>query len=454
MERSFEKVKQVVYDSGELFGRISGAEARVGIIGMGYVGLPLTVATTAKNFRVLGFDIDIPKVEGLNRGKSPLKHIPDHLVASAREAGLFEATGDMRRLHEVDIVIVCVPTPLGPHREPDLTYVVETTRHIAQNLRRGQLVVLESTSFPGTTREVMRPILESGGLKSGQDFFLAFSPEREDPGNTKFTTAQIPKVVGGDGDLARGLASAFYGAVVERVVEVSSTDAAEAVKITENIFRAVNIALVNELKIIYSKMGINIFEVIEAAKTKPFGFMAFYPGPGLGGHCIPIDPFYLTWKAREFDANSKFIELAGEVNSEMPRYVVDRVAAVIDEHYGIGLSQAKILIVGIAYKKDVDDMRESPALVIVSLLQARRAKVDYHDPFIPVVPKLRAHPGLAGMRSVSFDAQTIAAYDAALIVTDHSGLDWQLLADSARVIVDTRNAIAKVAHKPDKAFIA
>jgi UDP-N-acetyl-D-glucosamine dehydrogenase len=350
--------------------------------------------------------------------------------------------------------VICVPTPIGNHREPDLSFVVQTVRDVALSLHRGQLVVLESTTFPGTTTEIVRPILEAGGLKSGQDFFLAFSPEREDPGNVRFATSTIPKIVGGDGSVALALATAFYQAFVDRVVPVSSTATAEAVKITENVFRAVNIALVNELKIIYSQMDINVFEVIDAAKTKPFGFMPFYPGPGLGGHCIPIDPFYLTWKAREHGINTRFIELAGEINSNMPSYVVDRLANVIDRIRGIGLSQAKVLIIGVAYKRDVDDMRESPALVIIELLRARGASVDYYDPHVPVIPKSREHASLAGMRSVSIDPASVASYDAVLIVTDHTEIDWQSLANAARLVMDTRNATANVIEGKDKIFSA
>ena len=300
----------------------------------------------------------------------------------------------------------------------------------------------------------MRPILESTGLKSGREFFLAFSPEREDPGNAKFSTSTIPKIVGGDCDIALKLASTFYGAIVDRVIQVSSTATAEAVKITENVFRAVNIALVNELKIIFSKMNINVFEVIDAAKTKPFGFMPFYPGPGLGGHCIPIDPFYLTWKAREHGVSTRFIELAGEINSEMPNYVVNRLADVIDNRKGIGLSHARVLIIGVAYKKDIDDIRESPALVIIDLLRARQAVVDYYDPHVRRIPKTRAHSALAGMESISFDRATVASYDVVLIVTDHTDVDWQLLIDEAQIIIDTRNVCAKIAAGSPKVFIA
>ena len=437
-----------------LSARIQDRSALIGIIGMGYVGLPLMLAATNKKFRVIGFDIDPVKVEMLNFGKSPLKHVVDNRIAAVREAQLFEATHDAKRLSEVDVVVICVPTPLGHHREPDLSFVVKTTQEIARCLHRGQLVVLESTTYPGTTTEIVRPILESSGLKSGRDFFLAFSPEREDPGNAQFQTSTIPKIVGGDGEPARDLASAFYAAIVDRVVAVSSTETAEAVKITENVFRAVNIALVNELKIIYSKMNINVFEVIEAAKTKPFGYMPFYPGPGLGGHCIPIDPFYLTWKAREHGINTRFIELAGEINADMPRYVVDRLANVVDRCKGIGLSNARVLVVGVAYKKNVDDMRESPALVIIELLKARGTAVDYYDPYVPVIPKTREHASLAGMWSVSIDPASVARYDAVLIVTDHSEIDWQALVDAAQLVVDTRNATARVTGGKDKLFFA
>jgi UDP-N-acetyl-D-glucosamine dehydrogenase len=437
-----------------LAARIEDRSARIGIIGMGYVGLPLMLASTDKKFRVLGLDIDAEKVKGLNRGKSPLEHVSDSRIAATREAQFFEATGDFQRLSDVDIVVICVPTPLGKHREPDLSFVTSTSQGIARSLRRGQLVVLESTTYPGTTSEIVRPILESNGLKSGQDFFLAFSPEREDPGNVRFQTSMIPKVVGGDCIIARDLASAFYGSICDRVVTVSSTETAEAVKITENVFRAVNIALVNELKIIYSKMNINIFEVIEAAKTKPFGYMPFYPGPGLGGHCIPIDPFYLTWKAREHGINTRFIELAGEINSEMPRYVVDRLTNVIDQKKGIGLSSSRILVIGVAYKKDIDDMRESPALVIIELLKMRGGAVDYHDPHVPVIPTTRAHANLAGMRSVPLDAPSLARYDAVLIVTDHSAIDWQSVVNAAQLVVDTRNVTATVLGNQDKVFLA
>ena len=437
-----------------LCARIAEADALIGVVGMGYVGLPLMLASAAKKFRVLGFDIDSKKVKDLNLGISPLKHIPNVNIAAMRKAQLFEATDNLKRLSEADVIVICVPTPVGPHREPDLSFVVDTVEAVAMGLRPGQLIVLESTTYPGTTTEIVRPILKSTGLKSGREFFLAFSPEREDPGNAKFSTSTIPKIVGGDCDIALKLATTFYGAIVDRVIQVSSTATAEAVKITENVFRAVNIALVNELKIIFSKMNINVFEVIDAAKTKPFGYMPFYPGPGLGGHCIPIDPFYLTWKARELGVSTKFIELAGEINSDMPRYVVNQLANAIDSRKGMGLSHARVLVIGVAYKKDIDDIRESPALVIIELLRLRQTIVDYHDPFVPKIPKTRAHASLAGMRSVSLNPSVIASYDAVLIVTDHTQIDWQALVDAAQVIVDTRNATAKVTSGRHKVFFA
>jgi len=437
-----------------LHARISDSRALVGIVGMGYVGLPLMLACAARKFHVLGFDVDSIKVEELNSGRSPLKHIPDKKILAMRDAQLFEATDDLQRLSETDVIVICVPTPIGAHREPDLSFVINTVKGIALSLRRGQLIVLESTTYPGTTTEIVRPLLEATGLKSGRDFFLAFSPEREDPGNARFSTSTIPKVVGGDCNIALGLATAFYGAIVDRVVQVSSTATAEAVKITENVFRAVNIALVNELKIIFAKMNINVFEVIDAAKTKPFGFMPFYPGPGLGGHCIPIDPFYLTWKARELGISTRFIELAGEINSDMPHYVVNRLADVIDTAKGKGLSSARVLVIGVAYKKDIDDIRESPALFIIELLKSRQTRVDYYDPYVLTIPKTRAHTGLAGMRSVSLDRPTIASYDAVLIVTDHTEIDWQLVVDAAQLVVDTRNATANVLGGRHKVFFA
>jgi UDP-N-acetyl-D-glucosamine dehydrogenase len=338
----------------------------------------------------------------------------------------------------MDVVLICVPTPLNKHREPDLSFVVATTETIRPRLRRGQLIVLESTTYPGTTTEVLRPILETTGLMSGVDFFLAYSPEREDPGNINFSTSAIPKIIGGDGPDALELTKSLYQSFIKQVVPVSSPETAEAVKLTENIFRAVNIALVNELKIIFGAMQIDIWEVIEAAKTKPFGFMAFYPGPGLGGHCIPIDPFYLTWRAREFDIATRFIELAGEINTRMPYYVVDRIAEELDRRFSRGISGARILLLGIAYKKNVDDMRESPSLKLIELMEGKGATVEYHDPYIPVIPTTREHAKLAGRLSVDLSPESVAAYDAVLIATDHDSVDYSHLVRNARLVVDTR----------------
>lgn len=435
-------------DAEQLKAAFVERRAAIGIVGMGYVGLPLMLAASGAGFRVLGFDIDEPKVEGLNAGRSPLEHIGHARIAQARERRLFEATADFRRIGEVDAILIAVPTPLGRHREPDLSYVEGTMASIAPHLRAGQLVVLESTTYPGTTAEIIKPAVEARGLVSGQDVFIAYSPEREDPGNIDFETSRIPKVVGGDGPLALTLACTLYDQFVAATVPVSSPATAEAVKLTENIFRAVNIALVNELKVVFQKMGIDIFEVVDAAKTKPFGYMPFYPGPGLGGHCIPIDPFYLTWKAREFGVATKFIELAGEINTAMPAHVVQRTAEAIDRETGRGLNKASVLIAGIAYKKNVDDMRESPALEIWELLEARGAVVAYHDPHVPVIPPTREHAALTGRRSRPLDAATLAAADAVVIVTDHDRLDLAAIARHARLVVDTRNAMRKLEGVP------
>lgn len=439
-------------DISALARRIDDRLAVVGIIGLGYVGLPLALACCAGGFPVLGFDIDPTKIEDLDRGASPIKHIGDARIAEAKAGGRLAASADFARLGEPDALLVCVPTPLGRHREPDLSFVEATARSIARCLRPGQLVVIESTTYPGTTSEVVRPILEATGLRSGVDFFLAYSPEREDPGNRAFDTARIPKVVAGDGAVARELACKLYEKVVARVVPVSSTETAEAVKLTENIFRAVNIALVNELKVVFAAMGIDIFEVIDAAKTKPFGYMPFYPGPGLGGHCIPIDPFYLTWKARALGISTRFIELAGEINHAMPRFVIERLREELDRRFGKGLNGARLLILGVAYKKNIDDMRESPALEIMELLDDCGAKVDYHDPFFPVIPVTREHAALAGKASVPLDDYVIARYDAALIITDHDGVDYETLLKFSKLVVDTRNVIDRAS--PHAAIVA
>ncbi len=434
--------------------RIDARSAVIGIVGLGYVGLPLMLAATAAGYRAVGFDIDPERVLELNQGRSPLAHIGDAAIAGALDAGRFSATADYARAAEVDALLICVPTPLGRHREPDLSYIEGTVRSVAPHLRPGQLLALESTTWPGTTREVVRPIVEAAGLMPDRDIFIAYSPERENPGDKDWRTGSIPKVIGADGDLALQLACALYGNIVERVVPVSSTDTAEAVKLVENIFRAVNIALVNELKTVFTAMGIDVWEVLAAAATKPFGFMPFQPGPGLGGHCIPIDPFYLTWRAKEFGLSTRFVELAGEVNRAMPAWVIERLGRALDERTGRGLNGAKILIVGIAYKKNVDDMRESPALVIIERLEARGAAVAYHDPHVPIIPPSREHAALAGRRSVPLDPAVLAAQDAVLIVTDHDAVDWQVLVRNAALVIDTRNATRDVGEGRERIVMA
>lgn len=421
-----------------LIQRIADQSAQLGIVGLGYVGVPIMLAYANNGYRVLGFDVDPEKIEAISEGSSLIRHIPSSEIARLRDAGMIEGVGDFARLAEVDAIIICVPTPLNRYREPDLSYITATAETVAEHLRPGQLVSLESTTYPGTTREVLRPVLEKRGLRSGVDFLLAYSPEREDPGNPVYGMSAIPKVIGGDGEEALRVARALYDQAVDLTVPVSSPETAEAVKLTENIFRAVNVGLVNELKVVFEAMGIDIWEVIDAAKTKPFGFMPFYPGPGLGGHCIPIDPFYLTWKAREFELPTRFIELAGEINSAMPRHVVQRLALALDDKFSRGLSGARVLIVGVAYKKNVDDMRESPSLKVWDLLEARSANVDYHDPMIPVIPHTREHDHLAGRRSVELAA---ADYDAVLLLTDHDDVDYERLAGESRLVVDTRNAM-------------
>ncbi len=427
----------------QLKAKIERRQFVVGVIGLGYVGIPLALVAARAGFPVLGFDIDAKRVALLNKGEAVIKHIETDVLTAALKAKSFEATDQFERLDEPDAILIAVPTPLTRHREPDLSSVEQTAQAIAKRLRPGQLVVLESTTWPGTTHEVVRPILEQSGLVCGRDFFLAYSPEREDPGNQQFGTATIPKVVGGEDAQALELATALYGALVVKTVPVASSATAEAVKLTENIFRSVNIALVNELKIIFDKMGIDVWDVIEAAKTKPFGFMPFYPGPGLGGHCIPIDPFYLTWKAREFDVTTRFIELAGQINTSMPHFVVERLRLALDQQLRRGLNGAEILIAGIAYKKDVEDIRESPALRLFELIEHAGAKVAYHDPYVPQIPPTREHATLTGRRSVPWTADQLARYDAVLIVTDHSEVDYALLVRHAKLIVDTRNVCAR-----------
>jgi UDP-N-acetyl-D-glucosamine dehydrogenase len=428
---------------------LASRKATVGVLGLGYVGIPLALTAIKAGYRVLGFDVDKPRTEQLNRGESIIKHIKAADIADAVQSKRFEATSDFFRLHEPDAILICVPTPLTKHREPDLSFVEQSSKAIAKTLRPGQLIVLESTTYPGTTAEVVRPILEDGGLKSGKDFFLAYSPEREDPGNPEFKTGLIPKIVGGDGADAQALAEALYGQLVVKTIPVSSLATAEAVKLTENIFRAINIALVNELKVIYGAMGVDIWEVIDAAKTKPFGFMPFYPGPGLGGHCIPIDPFYLTWKAREHEISTRFIELAGEINSAMPRHVVERLARALDERQQRGLSGARILLIGLAYKKNVDDIRESPSLKLIELMEQRGAAVDYHDPYIPTIPITREYRDLAGRKSVGLEAGSLARFDAVLIATDHDAVNYQLVVKYAKLTLDTRNACRRAGVESD-----
>jgi len=423
--------------------RITDRSAVVGIIGQGYVGLPLALVFEEAGFRVRGFDLDPKKVDALTRGESYIRHIGSDRVAAAIGRGRFSVTTNFDQLADCDAILICVPTPLGTHREPDLSYIHNTAREIAKRLRKGQLVVLESTTYPGTTDEEVLPILEATGLTCPDDFLLAFSPEREDPGNINFETSTIPKVVGGDGAAALEAAVALYAAAVVKVVPVSSPDAAEAVKITENIFRAVNIALVNELKPVLAAMGIDIWKVIDAAATKPFGYQPFYPGPGLGGHCIPIDPFYLTWRAREFGQATRFIELAGEINSRMPHLVVEAVARALGED-GKTAKGAGILIIGLAYKPNIDDIRESPSAEIITLLGGLGARISYHDPHIAKFPRMRKYRH--DLTSVHLTREVVASADCVVIVTNHSAIDYALLGDHARLIVDTRNAMARVVN--------
>jgi UDP-N-acetyl-D-glucosamine dehydrogenase len=418
----------------ELIEKIESKSAKIGIIGLGYVGLPLVIEFCRAGFKVFGFDIDADKVELLVQGKSYIKHIDDSQITQC--ANLFSPTSDFSRLSEMDCILICVPTPLNKFREPDLSFVLSTTQTVAQNLKKGQLVILESTTYPGTTDGDMLDILEKTGFKAGTDFYLAYSPEREDPNNKDFTTRTIPKIVSGFSDSCIKAADQLYRMIVESTVTVSSTRVAEAAKLLENIYRSVNIALVNELKMLFDRMGINIWEVIEAAKTKPFGFQAFYPGPGLGGHCIPIDPFYLTSKAREFDFHTKFIELAGEVNSYMPYYVVEKIVEALNDS-GLSIKGANVLILGLAYKKDVDDVRESSSIKIIEMLKGRGANVDYNDPYIPVPPKMRKHK--LEENSVPLTSENLGKFDCVVVCTDHSIYDPEFIVNNSRLVVDTRN---------------
>ena len=427
---------EAVYEA--LLGKIRTHEARVAVMGLGYVGLPLVRLFASKGFRVIAFDIDRSKVAQLNQGRSYIKSVPSATIAKHLAAEELTATSDFKALAKADAIFVCVPTPLTPEGKPDVSFIRATAKAIGAGLRKGQLIVLESTSYPGTTREIMKPELEKRGMRCGVDFFLAFSPEREDPGNKKFAMEQIPKIVGGIDDHSRGAAAAIYREAVGQVVEVSSCEAAEAAKLLENIYRCVNIALVNELKMCFDRMGIDVWEVIGAASTKPFGFQAFHPGPGLGGHCIPIDPFYLSWKAREFQFNTRFIDLAGELNIQMPYYVMSKLEAAL-RGQGKKLENARVLMLGLAYKKDIDDPRESPAFKLLELLEQKGADVVYNDPHIPVFPTMRHYKHLK-VKQVPVNEAVLASVDATLIVTDHSEYDYEEIAKHSPLIVDTRNA--------------
>ena len=424
--------------------KIENNSAVIGVIGLGYVGLPLLAAFHRVGFPVIGFDVDALKIEALHRGENYLKHLGRTLVSDMKKGGRFDATTDVRRLGECDVIISCVPTPLGVHREPDLSYVENSARDIAETLRPGQLIVLESSTYPRTTREIMLPKFEARGYTCGKDFFLAYSPEREDPGRKDFSTQTIPKLVGGIDRVSGEIAAALYRKAIKEVIPVSSAEVAEAAKLLENIYRAVNIALVNEMKMVLDAMGIDVWEVVRAASTKPFGFQAFYPGPGLGGHCIPIDPFYLTWKAREVNLPTRFIELAGEINHQMPEWVVQKTVLALNDH-GKAVKNSKILVLGLAYKPDVDDVRESPSFELIEKLEALGANVDYHDPHVPQTHKMRHHD--LQMKSIELSPTAIKGYDLVLIATNHSAYDWQMIADGAQLIVDTRNALRDMKGK-------
>ncbi|MCF7958724.1 MAG: nucleotide sugar dehydrogenase [Phycisphaerae bacterium] len=413
----------------------------VGIIGLGYVGLPLAREFCAGGAKVTGFDVNEAGIKKINSGKSPLKHIPHSQIREMVDSGRFKGTTEMAGMSKPDALLICVPTPLTENREPDMFYVVETCKTIAKFLRKGQLVVLESTTYPGTTRELMLPILETSGLKAGKDFYMAYSPEREDPGNKHFQTSTIPKVVGGYDQKSLEVALDIYKYAIKTLVPVGSCEVAESCKILENVYRCVNIAMVNELKQLFDRMGIDIWDVIHGASTKPFGFQAFYPGPGLGGHCIPIDPFYLTWKARQFGMPTRFIELAGEINTDMPHYVIQRTMEALNDRRK-SLNGSRVLVLGLAYKKDIDDVRESPSLELIELLRDKGAKVDYNDPYIPKTHKMRNYN--LGMKSKPLSDAMIKKYDVVLIATDHSDYDYKWIVKNAKMVVDTRNATADV----------
>jgi UDP-N-acetyl-D-glucosamine dehydrogenase len=429
-----------------LLDKIKKKEAKIGVVGLGYVGLPLVIEFCRSGFSVTGLDIDENKVEALSKGKSFIKHIPDEKIQTLNEVGNFNASSDFSLVENLDCVLICVPTPLNKNREPDMSYIIYTSQQISHYIKKGQLIILESTTYPGTTQEVLLPELESrSDLKGNVDFFVAYSPEREDPNNKDYTTSSIPKVVGADHPLGLETSQALYSNIIKETVPVSSTRVAEATKLMENIFRSVNIALVNELKMVFDKMGIDIWEVIEASSTKPFGFMPFYPGPGLGGHCIPIDPFYLTWKAREYNVSTKFIELAGEVNISMPEYVLQKTFGALNQS-GASVKNSKILLLGLAYKKNVDDHRESVTFKIMDLLSKNGATVDYNDPYIPEIMPVRKYKQFVGKKSVPLE--NLNQYDLTIILTDHSSYNYETIVEQSKIVVDTRNACSKI--KSDK----
>jgi UDP-N-acetyl-D-glucosamine dehydrogenase len=442
--------KEIIDEHSKLLRMIEDNSAVVGIIGLGYVGLPLAIHFGSKGFRILGFDVDTRKIEKLFRGESYIKHIPIEQINTMINQKQFDATADFSRLSEADCILICVPTPLTDKLEPDLTYLIDTTETISKNLRSGQLIILESTTYPGTTEEMMLPRLASKGMRVGRDFFLAFSPEREDPGNKQFTASNTPKVVGGVTETCLEVATALFNCIT-RAVPVSSTRAAELTKLLENTYRAVNIALVNELKILAHKMGIDLFEVINASATKPFGFTPFYPGPGLGGHCIPIDPFYLSWKAKEFDFSTRFIHLAGEINVSMPYYVIERVVEALN-HNKKSLNGSRILVLGIAYKKDIDDERESPGYAIMKLLLEKGADVFYNDPWIPELKPTRRYD--FAKKSVPLTPEVLSQADAAIILTDHSDYDYKEIVKHSNLVIDTRNATGEVTQGREKIVMA
>ena len=430
-----------------LIDAINQKDLSVGVIGLGYVGLPLALSFSDSGFSVLGFDVDEKKIEKLQSGRSYINYIDNDKISKVVSSQHFKPTSNFEELENAGVIIICVPTPIDKNKEPDLQFIETTAEKISGILRKGQLIILESTTYPGCSDMILKPILEKSGLISGTDFYLSYSPERVDPGNKEFDSIKIPKVVGGDGEEALRLAATLYGEVFDSIVPVSSMASAEATKLTENIFRSVNIALINELKLIFSKMDVDVWEVIEAAKTKPFGFMPFYPGPGLGGHCIPVDPFYLSWRAKELGEVSEFIELSGKINTSMPERVVSAVICGLDNKFEKRVDESKILILGLAYKKNVDDTRESPSFVILKSLEKKGAVVDYFDEYVPVIPKTRDHSDLEGKRSISWDIDLLSTYDAILICADHDNLPYRDIANNAKLVVDTRNVMGRLEIK-------